>query len=66
MWQNRIPDYADHMTIEEMYSGIMCTCFTDYDGFGYYSTEDKESDIEFKPSNFNPPAWATHVTWYNK
>lgn len=44
-------------------------CFCDYDGFGFYATKDKISDVYI---NFDDivnniyPEWATHVCWFNK
>ncbi len=43
--------------------------FTDYDGFGYYATKDKESDITVYPSDIMSGVYRkdfTHVVWYNK
>ncbi len=43
--------------------------FIDYDGYGYYSTKDKQSDIPVYPSDITDGVYRkdfTHVKWYNK
>lgn len=63
------PEWLDEqciMTIDEMREAVSTGCFNDYDGCGHYATKDGESNQSFVPSNFNPPPWATHVSWYNK
>lgn len=66
-----LPDYGDHMTLEEWISNVKCGGFIDYDGFGYLATETQESNIVIHPSDlqymeglFDPKF--THVMWYNK
>ena len=63
------PDYLDEddvMPIDVMATAVSGGWFIDYDGHGYYATEDGESNQSFSPSSFNPPKWATHVSWYNR
>lgn len=61
-----IPEYGDHMTVKQMLCAIQSGAFIDYDGCGNYATGNKMSHLEFKPSTFNPPNWATHVVWFNR
>lgn len=49
--------------------GVEYNCYTDYDGYGYYATESKISNIYIdfdEVLNDNYPSWATHVCWFNK
>jgi hypothetical protein len=64
-----IPDYGDHMKIEDFIEAVKAGAFIDYDGFGCYAMEDYTTDLIIKPSdvmigtlnkNF------THVVWYNR
>lgn len=65
-----IPDYGDHMTMEEFAKWCKTgPVFTDYDGFGYYATDKEESDIKVYPSDITSGNYRkdfTHVVWYNK
>ena len=56
------------MTVEEFLSGCKCGLFTDYDGSGYYGTEDQISDIDVYPSSILKKKRNdfTHIWWYNK
>lgn len=43
--------------------------FIDYDGFGYYSTKEKQSNITIYPSDITGEVYRkdfTHVKWYNR
>jgi hypothetical protein len=61
---------GDLMTISDFIEGCKVgPLFTDYDGFGYYATKDKESDITVYPSDIMSGVYRkdfTHVVWYNK
>ena len=76
-----IPEFADVIPINQWLEGVRTHCFIDYDGHGYWATKTHEfrksaseelftssmvcpSDITKK--KIKPPAWATHVSWYNK
>lgn len=66
-----IPDYGDHMTFESFRESVENGHFVDYDGHGDLATADQCSNITINPSqlddsSWKPPAWATHVVWYNK
>ena len=65
----RLPDYGDHMTIENFIQNCKVGMFIDYDGYGYLATKDRRSDIIISPSKIKKvgiPKWATHVLWYNR
>jgi hypothetical protein len=64
-----IPNYGDHMTIEEFREYVRSGLFTDYDGMGYYATATEISDemvdlseikVGYKPEKY------TYVVWFNK
>ena len=65
-----IPEYGDHMTLEEWVNAVNSGAFIDYDGDGHLATADKCSDIVIKPSSlkddFVIPDWVTHIVWYNR
>ncbi len=64
-----IPEYGDHMTLEEWKDGVASGGFIDYDGYGELATKDGCSDIEIHPSQLNGflfPSWCTHIVWYNR
>ena len=45
------------------------TAITNYDGFGYYATSTKVSDMYTDMYDIKhdiQPEWVTHVCWYNK
>ncbi len=62
--------YGNLITIEQFLDNVDCGGFIDYDGFGYLSYENKESDIKICPSNcylvLDLYANFTHINWYNK
>lgn len=73
-----LPDYGDHMTIREWLSCVVHGSFIDYDGCAIWATETHcesrrafDYSAEVLPSmvsqpGFAPPAWATHVVWFNR
>lgn len=64
-----IPDYGDHMTLQDWISACDCGGFIDYDGHGDLATADQCSNFQISPSErhlVKIPEWATHVVWYNK
>lgn len=64
-----IPDYGDHMTIEDFIECAKSGGFIDYDGSGNYATKDKMTDIEIYPSDITAGVYRkdfTHVVWFNK
>lgn len=59
------------MTIDEWLSHVDFGGFIDYDGFGYYATEDKVSNISVVPSHAKRNVMVTdrgftHIVWYNR
>lgn len=48
---DEIPDYGDVMTLDDFIENCAVGNFIDYDGFGYYATEDKMTDIRIYPSD---------------
>jgi hypothetical protein len=67
---NPLPDFGDHMPINEFIECVKTGGFIDYDGHGRLATQTEESDVLIYPSDINPdwkaPEWATHVMWFNK
>ena len=76
-----IPEYAFVMPVKEWLDAVSVHAFIDYDGHGYWATETHQfcklaldgliSSSYVIPSHITkkgikPPAWATHVAWYNK
>lgn len=43
-------EYSDHMTLSDYFDSVECGAFIDDDGYGYLSTQDKESSIRIYPS----------------
>jgi hypothetical protein len=64
-----IPNYGDHMTLEEFVECCESGGFIDYDGRGDYATETEISDVGVRPSQITSgkidTRW-THVVWYNR
>ena len=64
-----IPDYGDFMTLEEFAECCMYKGFIDSDGFGYYATKDKMTDITINPSDITTGEYKKdfpNVVWFNK
>lgn len=64
-----LPDYGDHMTIEDFKEYCDCGGFCDYDGYGLYATETQMSNIDINPSDIETGLYRkdfTHVVWFNK
>ena len=71
----RIPDYGDHMTIEEFKKKAASGIFTDWDGVGFYATKNHMStehvnlrDIdEYRIyRDINQNRIYTHVVWFSR
>ena len=64
-----IPDYGDHMTLEDFVSNVDNGLFTDDDGHGYYANVKQISTERVIPSDVIEhkllEGW-THVVWFNK
>lgn len=65
-----LPDYGDLMTWEAWLGCVECRMFIDYDGYGYFATEDSYDYLkEVYPSQaktIKKPDWATHILWLNR
>lgn len=66
-----LPNYGDHMTLEQFKSACDCGLFIDYDGFGCFATETKMTKQEIWPSKFLAGDFEiddniTHIVWFNK
>nr|DAN43757.1 MAG TPA: hypothetical protein [Caudoviricetes sp.] len=68
-YMDDIPDYGDIMPLEEFIQSVKLGLFTDYDGSGYYATENACSDITIYPSDITSGTYRrdfTHIVWFNK
>jgi len=64
-----IPNYGDHMTLEEFIENVNDGGFIDYDGSGHYATETEMSDISIYPSDIEGNSYRkdfTHIVWFNR
>ena len=64
-----LPDYGDHMTIQEFRDCCISGGFISSDGHGYYASETEISDIGIPPADClcrNTRDDFTHVMWFNK
>ena len=55
------------MTLENFKKNVSCGAITNYDGFGYYATSTKVSDMYTDMYDIKhdiQPEWVTHVCWY--
>lgn len=65
----KIPNYGDHMKMEEFIRACKANAFIDSDGIGCYATDTAVTQIYVAPSEvvagkFN---WKwSHVVWFNK
>ena len=61
--------FGDKMTLDEFINDCKEGFFTDYDGSGCYSTEDKQTNLPIYPSSIMSGTYRTdfsHVYWFNK
>lgn len=64
-----IRSYGDKMTIRKFVECCKAGRFIDYDGIGYYATDDQESDVFILPSHVAMGLVRTdftHVIWFNR
>jgi hypothetical protein len=69
-----IGDNGDLMPVQEFINNCFSGGFIDYDGMGSWATEThylRDGNQWIYPSKIisgkqHPPAWATHVLWYNR
>ena len=60
---------GDLMTLETFVSYCKERFFINYDGHGYYATEDEQSHMVVLPSHVKSGVYRkdfTHIKWYNK
>jgi len=65
----KIPDYGDVMALEDFVECCEDGGFIDYDGHGYYATEDKMTDILINPSDITEGDYRKEfpqIVWFNK
>ena len=57
------------MTLENFKKNVLCGAITNYDGFGYYATNTKVSDMYTDMYDIKhdiQPEWVPHACWHNK
>lgn len=64
IYDRKIPDFGDVMTVEVFRESIKNGLFTTFDGSGYFCKDNKMSRQHEVFSA--PPLDATHVCWFNK
>lgn len=60
---------GDIFTLEKFIELVNDGGFTDFDGYGYYATEDAKSDVYIYPSDIREKIYRsdfTHIIWFNK
>jgi len=60
---------GDLFTMEDFKADCESGGFINYDGFGYYATDKKQSNIKISPSHFKTNKVRSdfsHVMWYNR
>lgn len=66
---SEIPEYGDVMPLEHFKDNVESGGFIDYDGFGHYVKDGKESDIEIYPSDFKYNSVRKDfdtIIWFNR
>ena len=66
---DELPNYGDVMELKEFVIDVESGYFIDYDGFGHYVRDGKESDIEIYPSDVKKGYIRTDfdtIIWYNR
>lgn len=64
-----LSDYGDVMPLNEFIALVKNGMFIDYDGFGYYVKDGKETNIKIHPSDIEMGAIRkefSHIIWFNK
>lgn len=74
-----IPDYGDHMSLDQFIQAVDQMAFIDYDGFGKLATDDDMSNILIRPSDvftkkektfkkkfLKITEGYTHIVWFNR
>ena len=66
---DELPDYGDVMSLEEFKANVESGWFIDYDGYGYYVLDGKETNIYIYPSDIkkgNIREEFDTIVWYNR
>lgn len=64
-----LPDFGDVMSLEHFIANVECGGFIDYDGYGSYVRDGKESNITIHPSDVKHGAVRKDfdtIIWYNR
>jgi hypothetical protein len=64
-----VAENGDVMSIDQFIKSVNCGLFTDYDGFGRYIRDGKESNIEIYPSDVKHNSLRadfTQIIWFNR
>ena len=63
-----LSSFGDLMTIEEFVENVKSGGFIDYDGYGYYVKDNKQSDITIRPSDVENGIRKdfNKVIWFNR
>lgn len=66
---DELPDYGDVMSLEDFKGNVACGGFIDYDGYGHYVRDGKESNIEIYPSDVRHGSIRDDfdtIIWFNR
>jgi len=66
---SELPNYGDVMSLNDFIKCVKCGGFIDYDGFGNYVKDGKETDIVIQPSDVKYKAIRKDfdtIIWYNR
>lgn len=64
-----ISDFGDVMSLEHFIENVKCGGFIDYDGYGLYVKDNKESDIKIRPSDVEHNSIRKDfdtIIWFNR
>jgi hypothetical protein len=61
-----LPDYGDHMTLENFLDCVKTGLFIDYDGHGCYATATQMTNKIIRPCDREVDHSYSHVVWFNK
>jgi len=66
---SKLSDFGSVMTLADFIENVKCGGFIDYDGYGHYVKDGKESDIEIYPSDVkkgNIRKDFDTIIWFNR
>ena len=66
-----IPDYGNFIEIDTFIEWVEDGYIIDYDGYGYYATDEMMSNVEVHPSDaldgtLEHDKIFTHIVWFNR